>query len=293
MRLAVFRLLLAVTPMAHADELPLPFGVTFPEVLALAADPPNRLTSYGDAPSQHRALWLPDPLPEAPRPLIVLIHGGCWLDAHGVDHVYGLASALRDRGYAVLAPEYRRVGNDGGGWPQSRDDLLAAIKPDADLEASRSYDPDEVVLVGHSAGGHLALVVAAALASDADTDPVIGVIGLAAITDPIRYAQGSGSCNRAAQLFFGGAPSDVPERYASGDPLAAWRGNARSVPVVLIQGTADPIVPMTQAEALARAPAVALRTLPDAQHFDLIHPATAAFEVLVEAIESLHDQAEE
>jgi acetyl esterase/lipase len=116
----------------------------------LARGRPHR---YGPHASQRADLYVP-PGP-GPHPLTVLIHGGSWQKRYGKIFTRALAGDLLRRGYAVWNIEYRRVGA-GGGWPQTFADVAAAIDQLAELEDQR-LDLDRVTLIGHSAGGHLAL----------------------------------------------------------------------------------------------------------------------------------------
>ena len=277
MRLHQLVLLLLVMP-ALADTVP--YGVSFEAILALEAPAPDLVESYGDAEEQRREFWL-HPESEAPRPLVVLIHGGCWLNAYGVGHTRALAFALRDRGYVVLAPEYRRVGDVGGGWPGTLDDLRVAVRGAVARADALRFDPERVVLVGHSAGGHLALLLALELGAEY---PSLSGIGLAAITDPEQYALGSGSCHAATPEFFGGMPETRADAYRAGSPLRRLAA-APDMPLTLIHGTDDPIVAPEQAAALAAVGSrVDLRWIGGATHFDLIHPGSDAFFVLLDAL---------
>ena len=277
MRASLLLLFLLAVP-ALADTVP--YGVSFDAILALEAPAPDLVESYGDAEEQRREFWLP-PESDAPRPLVVLIHGGCWLNAYGVDHARALAAALRDEGYVVLAPEYRRVGDSGGGWPGTLDDLRVAVRGALARTDALGVDPERVALVGHSAGGHLALLLALELGAEY---PALSGIGLAAITDPEQYALGSGSCHAATPEFFGGMPEARAEAYRAGSPLRRLE-RAPDAALTLIHGTDDPIVAPEQAEAFAAAGShVEVRWLVDAAHFDLIHPGGGAFPVLLDAL---------
>jgi acetyl esterase/lipase len=260
--------------------------VAFSDVLALPAAEPQRRIAYGDAPSQFIDLWLPSPAAAAPAPVAVLIHGGCWLADYDIGHVYPLATALAAAGYAVWAPEYRRVGETGGGWPGTFADIAAAIDALQQL-APPQLDLDRVVLVGHSAGGQLALwallrngYAPGDLFYTSEPPALRGAIGLAAITDLAAYAHGVGRCQEAVPRLMGGMPAEQPLRYALASPAAA----GPVAPVILLQGTADRIVPATQAAAMGGA---RVRLLDGAGHFDLIHPGSAAFAQLLAALQAV------
>jgi acetyl esterase/lipase len=251
--------------------------VSYDQVLAAPSRAPDAEMAYGDSPSQRVLVWRAQGV-AGRAPVVILLHGGCWLAQYGVEHVAPLATALAASGYAVWAPEYRRVGEEGGGWPGTFDDVTGAIQLLEDTD-DPALDRGRSVLVGHSAGGHLALWAGATGA----LEPLAprGVVGLAAITDlAASYARGGGGCAPAAPQLMGGTPGEQPERYAQASPAAL----PTPVPVVLLQGSADPIVPLSQASALSTAD---LQVVPGAGHFDMIHPGTAAFPALLQALRRL------
>lgn len=241
----------ADTPLRTAAlENALLENVSFSAVAALPSAAPDALRRYGEAPQQFIERW--QPAGAGPHPAVVLLHGGCWLDAYGVDHVRPMAMALRDAGFLVIAPEYRRVGDPGGGWPGTFEDVAQVFDALAQ-DDDQGLDRTRVALVGHSAGGHLALWLAARgglptphplHAADAGVIRPALVVGLAAITDLERYARGDSGCERAAVQLMDGSPEAVPERYAVASPLRLPRPD---VPVVLLQGSEDSIVPGEQA----------------------------------------------
>jgi acetyl esterase/lipase len=215
-----------------------------------------RTLRYGDAPSQVAELHLPedDPPDGAPprvdgaAPVVVLLHGGFWRSSYDLTLMDPLAADLVARGWAALNVEYRRVGEDGGGWPGTFADVGAAIDTLAD--SGHAIDADRVVTVGHSAGGHLALWSAARAGLPAGTpgaDPAVvprAAVGQAPVADLVDGAEtdlGGGAC----VALLGGAPAEVPERYQLASPAARV---PISVPQLLVHGTADDIVPIRQSE---------------------------------------------
>jgi acetyl esterase/lipase len=279
-RRPVLLLLLALAYTGHGAAGP---GVSFDAVTALSAPAPQRREPYGSDALQFGELWLP--AAPAPAPVVVLVHGGCWLNAYGVDHARPLAAALAGEGFAVWALEYRRVGDAGGGWPGTGQDVLAGIAHLARLAGTASLDLGRVALVGHSAGGHLVLWAGGALPDEAPVQPA-AVVGLAAITDPVAYARGGNSCETATPRFLGGPPEAVPDAYRDATPRPGRR------PTVLLHGGADAIVAPVQARTFAAAAARAGATvevleLPGFGHFDLIHPGTDAFPVLTGTLRRL------
>jgi acetyl esterase/lipase len=276
--------LFAAIPGLGKDSIMMP--VAFEDILALRQPPADAEIAYGEEPSQFGRLWLPAYAAGKPAPVVVLLHGGCWLQAYAIDHIQALAGALARNGYAVWALEYRRVGEPGAGWPGTFRDVARGVDYLRDLGDER-LDLQRVLIAGHSAGGHLALWVAARAGFSSghplySAEPLSlrGAIGLAAITDLVAYAQEKGSCPRALQQLMDGGPRDRPVSYGLASPASL----PTTLPTVLIQGVADPIVPMRQARAL---PAARIRKLRGAGHFDLIHPQTPAFAIFLEEIESL------
>ena len=224
--------------------------------------PADERAAYGDHPSQFVDFRYPASVRDAP--LAIMIHGGFWRAQFDLTHDGHMCAALAAAGFVSANIEYRRVGEEGGGWPGTLEDVRRAVR----FARDRSANAPAVVL-GHSAGGHLALCMAAEM-----TD-LLGVIGLAPVADP-RRAWELGLGNGAAAEFFGGAPREFPERYAIGRPLC---------PAVIVHGTADDIVPI----ALSRAyPEARLVEIAGGDHFCVIDPQTDAFSHVTDALSLLH-----
>jgi len=243
--------------------------------------PPARQIAYGEHPDQVGNLHLP--VGEGRWPVVVLIHGGFWRFGWDRTLMTPLARDLAARGIAAWNVEYRRMGQEGGGWPGTLEDVAAAADAVAGLDG---VDPTRVVTVGHSAGGHLALWLAARHrlgAGQPGAGPRVrprGAVSQAGVTDLARGAAdglGDGAC----EALLGGAPEELPERYAAASPAALL---PLGVPVLLVHGAADDIVPPGQSHAFAHAAcaagdAVDVVDLPGADHFDVIeagHQAWAA-----------------
>lgn len=257
--------------------------MTFDDVLAFDTDEPDETVRYGDAPEQFAELWLP--AGETAPPLVILIHGGCWLNQYGVAHTRPLASRLRDDGYAVYSMEYRRIGDAGGAWPGTFEDIAAGV--DSVRKLSGRVDLERSVIVGHSAGGHLAVWAGRRQSFTPEnpfhvSDPFEprAVLGLAAIVDLRKYSLGAGGCERATIQLLGGTFDEVEARYRFASPALLVAG-ARTI---LVQGTADPIVPVEQATSLDDVEPQDLLEVPGAGHFDLIYPAGPAFDVVLDAL---------
>ena len=233
------------------------------------ANEPSIKFSYGDDTEQAIAYW---PAPDA-RADLVFIHGGCWLSAYDMTHSYALATALSASGYNVYALEYRRTGHSNGGWPTTFDDIQRAF-----TEVLAKRDPARpLVVMGHSAGGHLGLLLAS---RDIYKRHIDAVIGLAAITDINDYAHGTNSCERVTPDFMGGTPEQRPQAYQLANPS----GFVPHPETVLLQGTADDIVAPRYAEKL---PAATVKLVTEAGHFDWLHRNTTAFTTLLDTLEQL------
>ncbi len=245
--------------------------VTFNEVLALSYRDSDRHVKYGDDVLQFGELWLP--VGAESKALIIYIHGGCWLNEFDLRYSYALSSALAAAGYAVWSLEYRRTGDPGGGWPGTFADIQQAI-------AARSSIPEvtdlPLVLTGHSAGGHLALLAAQALLHTGDAPEL--TIGQAAITDVEAYARGSNSCEVATPDFMGGTPEQIPQAYQA----ATLVGKTLPDDTWLLLGDADAIVPLVHSQLDGAQSLIAA----DAGHFDWAHPGTPAFAQFLELLDS-------
>jgi acetyl esterase/lipase len=265
------------------------------DVLSRSARSPDLTLTYGPLPGHVADLWLPpgDGTPHASQwPLIVFLHGGFWRSAFDRKHVGPLAEALAAGGFAVCCPEYRRVGQEGGGWPGTFDDIRSAVAvlPDAVTDATdRNVDLARVVLAGHSAGGHLALWAASRLA--AVPDPVAGAVvslaGVCNLADCYRRRLG----NNAAGELMGGGPDEFPDQYAVADPSLALPLGVR---LGLVHGTSDDRVPWEQSRdfgerARVTGDQVSCVLLPAVGHFELIDPLSAAWPGVVAEFRSAAD----
>ncbi|MHA6760883.1 alpha/beta hydrolase [Streptacidiphilus sp. PAMC 29251] len=254
-----------------------------------AAPPPDHTARYGPHPEQIVDLRLP---PEGPPPstLVVLVHGGFWRVAYDRAHTAPLADALARAGFAVAVPEYRRVGSPGGGWPGTFDDLAIFTESLRMITAARGIHLKRTVLVGHSAGGHLALWAAARhrlpvgspWRTEWRPDAVVSLAGCASLALSDIWDLGRG----ATATLLGGSVDAVPERYALADPGALL---PLGVPVTLLHGSEDDVVPAAMSREYAglaerSGDPVRLVELAGMEHFGLIDPLSAAWPHLLDAL---------
>ena len=267
--------------------------MTTQDLLKLQAPPADQRIAYGADPLQFGELRLP--AGKGPHPVAVVIHGGCWQAAFGLDHIGSLSAALAQAGVAAWTIEYRRVGNPGGGWPGTFQDVGRGVDHVRELAKKYPLDLKRVVVMGHSAGGHLALWVAARPRLPKDSPlastnpmPLRGAISLAGVPD-LRQGAAQHVCGNAVEQLLGGSATQVPDRYRQGSPAELL---PLSVPQVLLHGALDSIVPPAFSEAHVAAARkagdpVRLQILPNAGHFELIAPKSAAWPAVLEAVQSL------
>lgn len=251
---------------------------------------PERI-SYGDHEDAFGDLWLPA-ASDLPSPVVVLIHGGFWREEYRLDLMDGLARDLVDQGMAVWNIEYRRVGG-AGGWPETFDDVAAAVDALVGIAADR---PDilnlgRVALIGHSAGGHFAAWVASRAqipAGEPGADPaVVPIVAFpqAGVLDLVAAAE-QGVGGSAAPDLVGGRPEAVPERYAAASPAELL---PIGVPVIAVHGDRDTIVPLAQSEVYVAAAHAAndpaeLVVIAGADHFAMIDPTSSSWAAITDRL---------
>ncbi len=239
---------------------------------------------YGPAPQQFGHLRLPEG--KGPFPILVNVHGGFWRARYDLMHAGPLCADLTDRhGVATWNVEYRRPGQEGGQWPATLDDVRAGFAMVSTLAAIHPLDPKRVVVMGHSAGGQLALYLAA------HAPALTGVIACAGVVDleeAWRLRLSDDPKESAVAAFLGGTPAEVPDRYAAADPLRL----AIRPPQRLVHGSNDNLVPLSISRGYYEAKRrvgedVELIEIAGAKHFDVIEPASAAWDVVAKTVRSL------
>lgn len=229
---------------------------------SLAPPKANARIHYGKAPEQFGDLFLPHGI--APYPAVIFIHGGFWRNTTTLVQASQVCAALARAGAAVWNLEYRRLGDPGGDWAGISDDIVHGGEHLRVVATRYNLDLKRVIAVGHSAGGQLALWLAAQQAVD-----LRGVVPLAAISD-LRRAYALQLDRGVVGQLLGGSPDRVPQRYAAASPTELL---PIPVPQRVVHGTADTVVPFDMSQRFAKASGNAkLIPLAGAGHFELIDP---------------------
>jgi acetyl esterase/lipase len=247
----------------------------------LSRQPPaaDHRIAYGSDTNQFFDLRIP--AGPGPRPLVFFIHGGYWRAKYDLTYGGHLCHALKLAGFASCNVEYRRFGNPGGGWPGTFDDVRTAYAVLRDGEAQRhALDLNRFCVVGHSAGGHLALCLAAYEST------VQHAISLAGVLD-LRRGWELHLSNNAVAEFLGGSPEYVPEHYRQASPAELKISATQKI----IHGTADDDVPYEISTSYTERKAKAgenieLITFPDTDHFEVVDPNSKAWPKVLQTIEA-------
>ncbi len=254
--------------------------------------------AYGPEPMQVGDLSRP--LVDGPRPVVVLIHGGYWRLGFTRTAMEDLARDLVRAGYAVWNIDYRRFGEVGGGWPGTVDDVAAGIDHLATLAPSRNLDLDRVAVIGHSAGGQLAIWAGARPHAGPDAPgaaPVVvpkAVVSLAGVVDLVASAHstepgGGVELRRAIEDFLAATPDQAPTRYALASPMELV---PIGVPQLILHGSADDRVPIDQSERYAAASSAAgdatqIIELDGADHFQVLQSTKAWWDQVLRWLASI------
>jgi hypothetical protein len=278
-------LALALAPACAAQLRP-------SDIVKLPSRTADLRESYGVLPQQFGELRLPRGL--GPHPVVAMIHGGCWAEYADLNFMSNLATRLADDGLAVWNIEYRRVHEEGGGWPGTFRDAGAAIDHLRSLAKRFPLDLKRVVASGHSAGGHLALwaagrgrIPAASALYVKDPLPIASVVSIAGVPDMEAFLDyGRQVCGDRHIRLFGGTPAEAGARYREGSPHALLPLAASQT---LIYGARDRAVPRrlfrdyeTAAGHGASKPVVI--EVASSDHFEFFAPGGEQFEVMRRAL---------
>ena len=245
---------------------------------------PRRIVQYGPGPDQFASLRLPQG--EGPHAVVALLHGGGYRDIWALDRTESIAADLARRGYASWNIEFRRIGGDRSDWQDTFDDVAAALDKLTELETSCNLNLARCVILGHSSGGHLALWAGARgrlkpgqPGANPRVVPAL-VVALAGLGDLVEWSRRRLDDDIAAVLV-GGAPDEVPERYAVTSPRCLL---PTGIPQLLVHGTEDSLRDINDLARVYRDAAIAagdvidLVELAATGHPDLIDPGSAAWQ---------------
>lgn len=253
-----------------------------------------RIAYAGEAPEQFGDLRVP--AGDGPFPVAVVVHGGWWRSTHGLSYTGHLCEALTSDGFATWNIEYRRIGNPGGGYPNTLHDVTAALGALREIARDYPLDLTRVVATGHSAGGHIAAWLAAKPAHReldifGEPFPLIGAVPVAGVLDLVHTSamRVTDTMGIPVHDFLGGTPDDVPECYAFASPTA-WLPTG--IPVIAIHGTDDDNVPIEISRryvqrALAAGDRSKLIVLDGVDHFAPFDPSTKAGAIVWDAVAEL------
>jgi acetyl esterase/lipase len=255
------------------------------DILTLPPPPADARIAYGSDPNQFVDLRFPSRKEKSagPYPLVINIHGGFWRAKYNLDHAGHLCAALTAKGLATANLEYRRVGNEGGSWPGTFADIRTAYGFLVQNARAHNFDSRKILVMGHSAGGQLALCLAA------HEPGITRVISLAGVVDLQRAYQLHLS-NDAVVEFLRGTPSEVPDHYHEADPMLLSIPQAHQW---LIHGTADDTVPPTfsrdyvaakQKRAGTEKEDARLLEVSGAIHSDLVDPRSSAWKSVEQTV---------
>ena len=257
---------------------------TVEEYLKWPHSPADHRVAYGTDSEQFGDLYLPRR--PGNHPVVIALHGGCWSSAYDLLPLSALCAALAAEGFAVWNLEYRRLGN-GGGWPGTFHDVAAGADFLPTIAKRYALDLRRVVTLGHSAGGQLALWLAARLRVPRDSEistphplGIHAVLSLAGIADLAEGARLK-LCGTACAELLGGTAAELPVRRRSASPVALL---PFGIPQRHIVGRLDKVVPVEYLEryiaTAARHDDARLLVLPDAGHFEPVMPAGAAWDAV-------------
>ncbi len=239
------------------------------DILSWAAPRADARVAYGSDSNQFIDLRMPKA--SGRHPLIICVHGGYWRSKYDLEYLGHLSAALTAKGMATANLEYRRVGNAGGGWPGTFEDIRTAYQFLSQNAGQYRFDAQRVIVLGHSAGSQLALCLAA------HEMGIKAAISLAGVVD-LRRAYDLHLSNDAVVEFLSGTPAEVPEHYREADPMKL----AIKTPQWLVHGAEDDIVPPKISKDYVNAKVKSkedarLVEIAGAGHFEVVDPRSGAW----------------
>jgi acetyl esterase/lipase len=255
------------------------------DILMTQPPPADTRLAYGPDPNQFVDVRFPQGAP--PHSVVFFIHGGYWRAKYDLTYAGHLCHALKQAGVGTWNVEYRRIGNPGGGWPGSFEDIRNAYRAlvesqQKDKNKIPSFDLKRLCVAGHSAGGQLALCLAA------HENSIQRVLSLAGVLD-LRRGWELHLSDDAVSAFLGGSPSEVPDHYHEASPAALSIPQATQK---LIHGVADDSVPYEIGKSYAERKKkigenVELATLLNTGHFEIVDPRSTAWRKVLDVFLTL------
>lgn len=256
--------------------------------------------AYGSDPLQHGELRLPDAgaLGAGPRPVVILVHGGGWRAGTDTAYMRPIAEDLRQRGFATWLVEFRRVGDRGGGFPGTLQDVASAADHLQVMAGPHSLDLERVIAMGHSSGGQLALWLGARggineeeFAGGRTALRLRGMVSLAGIPNLAAFwrHQEQFHHHNLVAAFLGGSPQQMPDRYAQASPIELLPLGVRQA---IVHGEKDLAVPIEMSKAYVEKARTLgddawLVEVPGADHFQILDPSGPSWPRVIAALEDL------
>ena len=287
---------LIATALLAAVQSAVAAPMTLDQYLALNGPQPTAQIAYGPAPSQYAQLFRPEG--KGPFPVVVLVHGGCWtVQFGGIRQMRTVANALSEQGIAVWNVEYRRVDEEGGGYPGTYQDMHAALDSLQSHASQYQLDTSRILAMGHSAGGQLVQWIAGR-SQLPKTSPLYrekflqinNIISLGGLAD-LRHEEQliKSSCDRDIAELAGSASSERPDIYSDTNAAALLPNGTRTV---LITGELDAISPPRvahdyAAKAVKAGDHAEVLILPGASHYDEIAATSPAWKMVLPVIRQM------
>ena len=258
------------------------------DIKQLPFKPAEYRLTYGKDPNEFGDLRLPKDI-KGPYPVLVIIHGGCWMSKIAtLDIMSAFAEKFTRQGFATWNIEYRSIDNPGGGWRGTFLDILHAIHYLEKIAPQYHLDLQNVIVIGHSAGGHLALWAAG---SKQLKIPLKGVIDLAGPGNLRAFMQKQESVcgEKVVNHLLGDDPEKMTERLQQTSPYEML---PLGIKQILMTGDHDAAVDPEQGNAYVKSAKekgddAKFILVPNAGHFEVIAPESAAFPLIEEAVKSL------
>jgi acetyl esterase/lipase len=301
MRFFFRKLLFSLLVTTNCFAAQAPWHFTPQDVNALHSKAADHKFFYGKDPLQFAELRLPEG--QGPFPVAIVIHGGCWMSKFAsAQNTAALSDALRNMGIATWNIEYRRADNPGGGWPGTFLDVADAADYLREIANQYSLDLNNVIAIGHSAGGHLALWLAMRSRLPEDSDLYMehpldlrGVISMGGVPDLKAFReQGKTTCDAdVVGNLLGNAPDKIEERYLQASPYEMLPSG---VPQILIYGAEEQSVPVAfgksyLSKAKKKGDSVRLVVVENAAHHEYNVPNSITWNAVYSAVKKLLGQS--